>query len=58
MSAPILPTALNRDSPEARVRAAHNRALADELRTKLLDIGVDTNEIRRMLIGRELIGAA
>ena len=25
---------------------------------KLLDIGAGTNEIRRMLIGRELIGAA
>jgi isovaleryl-CoA dehydrogenase len=25
---------------------------------KLLDIGAGTNEIRRMLIGRELVGAA
>ena len=25
---------------------------------KLLDIGAGTNEVRRMLIGRELIGAA
>jgi isovaleryl-CoA dehydrogenase len=25
---------------------------------KLMDIGAGTNEIRRMLIGRELIGAA
>jgi len=25
---------------------------------KLLDIGAGTNEIRRMLIGREIIGAA
>ena len=27
-------------------------------RGKLLDIGAGTNEIRRMLIGRELIGAS
>ncbi len=32
MSAPVLPTTLNPDSPEALARAAHNRALAEELR--------------------------
>jgi 3-methylcrotonyl-CoA carboxylase beta subunit len=78
MSAPVLPTTLNPDDPQAQARAAHNRALAAELRAKvaeaalggseksrerhtsrgkLLDIGAGTNEIRRMLIGRELIGA-
>jgi 3-methylcrotonyl-CoA carboxylase beta subunit len=35
MSAPVLPTAFNPDSPEARARAAHNRALVEELRTKV-----------------------
>jgi len=29
----------------------------DDIDAKLLDIGAGTNEIRRMLIGRELIGA-
>jgi 3-methylcrotonyl-CoA carboxylase beta subunit len=32
MSAPVLQTAFNPDSPEAQARAAHNRALADDLR--------------------------
>jgi alkylation response protein AidB-like acyl-CoA dehydrogenase len=58
MTAPILTTTLNPDDPQAQARAAHNLALAAELRAKLLDIGAGTNEIRRMLIGRELIGAA
>ncbi|MET0239528.1 MAG: carboxyl transferase domain-containing protein [Sphingobium sp.] len=35
MSAPVLPTTLNIDAPEAKARAAHNRALAEELRTKV-----------------------
>ena len=35
MSAPILPTSLNPDSPEAQARAAHNRALAQELRARV-----------------------
>ena len=35
MSAPVLPTTLIADSPEAQQRAAHNRALADELRAKV-----------------------
>jgi 3-methylcrotonyl-CoA carboxylase beta subunit len=35
MSAPVLSTTLNADSPEAQQRAAHNRALADELRAKV-----------------------
>ena len=35
MSAPILPTSLNPDSPEAQARTAHNRALALELRARV-----------------------
>ncbi|QGP80965.1 carboxyl transferase domain-containing protein [Sphingobium sp. CAP-1] len=35
MSAPVLGTRLNPDSPEAQARATHNRALADELRCKV-----------------------
>ncbi|HEX7856480.1 MAG TPA: carboxyl transferase domain-containing protein [Sphingobium sp.] len=35
MSAPVLPTTLNVDSPEAQARAAHNRALAEELRGRV-----------------------
>ena len=59
MTVPVLTSTLDREDPHAKARFAHNKALADELRdTKLLDIGAGTNEIRRMLIGRELIGAA
>ena len=35
MSAPVLPTALDRDSPEAHARIAHNRALAEDLRARV-----------------------
>jgi 3-methylcrotonyl-CoA carboxylase beta subunit len=35
MSAPVLPTALDPDSDAARARAAHNRALAAELRARV-----------------------
>src|SRR6187455_3303948 len=35
MTAPILSSQLDPTSPEARVRAAHNRALAEELRTRV-----------------------
>lgn len=35
MSAPVLQTTLIADSPEAQSRAAHNRALAEELRAKV-----------------------
>ena len=35
MSAPVLPTTLNPDSPEALARAAHNRALAEKLRARV-----------------------
>jgi len=35
MSAPVLLSTLDRDSPEAQARAAHNRALAEELRERV-----------------------
>jgi len=35
MSAPVLPTAIDPSSPQAQARAAHNRALAAELREKV-----------------------
>ncbi|MFT3966482.1 MAG: carboxyl transferase domain-containing protein [Sphingobium sp.] len=35
MSAPVLGTAVNLDSPEARARDAHNRALAEQLRDRV-----------------------
>ena len=35
MSAPVLASSLDPESPEAKARAAHNRALAEELRAKV-----------------------
>ena len=35
MSAPVLPTLYTADSPEAQTRAAHNRALAEDLRARV-----------------------
>ncbi len=35
MSAPVLTTTLNPDSPEAQARASHNRALAEALRARV-----------------------
>ena len=70
MTAPVLTTKLDREAPDAKARFDHNQALGGADYTtdwpverymrdaKLLDIGAGTNEIRRMLIGRELIGAA
>lgn len=47
MSAPVLSTNLNPDSPEAQARAAHNRALAEELRTRVAAAGLGGNERAR-----------
>ncbi|HEX7822178.1 MAG TPA: carboxyl transferase domain-containing protein [Sphingobium sp.] len=47
MSAPILSTTLNPDSPEAQVRAAHNRALAGELRGKVAAAALGGNQASR-----------
>ena len=35
MSAPVLASKLDLNGPEAKARAAHNRALAEELRAKV-----------------------
>ena len=43
MSAPVLPTALNRDSDEAKQRTAHNRALAEVLRTRVAEAALGGN---------------
>ncbi|PEQ14248.1 methylcrotonoyl-CoA carboxylase [Novosphingobium sp. PC22D] len=37
MSAPVLQTSIQPDSPEAQARAAHNRALAEELRQRVAE---------------------
>ena len=43
MSAPVLQTALNLDSPEAQTRAVHNRALAAELRERVAQAALGGN---------------
>ncbi len=43
MSAPILPTAVAIDSPEAQARIAHNRGLADALRAKVAEAALGGN---------------
>jgi 3-methylcrotonyl-CoA carboxylase beta subunit len=47
MTAPILPTSLNLDDPAAQARAAHNQALADELRAKVAEAALGGNEKSR-----------
>ena len=47
MSAPVLPTALISDSPEAQARAAHNRGLAQELRARVATAALGGNEQSR-----------
>ena len=47
MSAPVLPTSLNPDSPEAQARAVHNRALALELRDRVATAALGGNEKSR-----------
>ena len=47
MSAPVLPTTLNPDSPEAQARAAHNRALAQDLRVRVAQAALGGNEKSR-----------
>jgi 3-methylcrotonyl-CoA carboxylase beta subunit len=47
MSAPVLPTSLNIDSPEAQARLAHNRALAVQLRAKVAKVALGGNERSR-----------
>jgi len=47
MSGPVLTTALNLDSPEARARAAHNRALAERLRARVAQAALGGSEASR-----------
>ncbi len=43
MSAPVLTTTLDRESPEAKQRAAHNRALAEALRARVAEAALGGN---------------
>ena len=47
MSAPVLPTSYNADDPATRARAAHNRALRDELCAKVAEAALGGNEKSR-----------
>jgi 3-methylcrotonyl-CoA carboxylase beta subunit len=47
MSAPVLPTLYASDSPEAHARAAHNRALAQELRARVAAAALGGDERSR-----------
>ena len=47
MSAPVLGTQLNLEDPQAQARAAHNRALADELRAKVAQAALGGDEKSR-----------
>ncbi|MFN3515617.1 MAG: carboxyl transferase domain-containing protein [Novosphingobium sp.] len=47
MSAPVLPTSLNPEDPQARARAAHNRALAQELRARVAQAALGGDERAR-----------
>jgi 3-methylcrotonyl-CoA carboxylase beta subunit len=47
LSAPVLTTAIQTDSDEFRARAAHNRALAEELRARVATSALGGNETSR-----------
>jgi 3-methylcrotonyl-CoA carboxylase beta subunit len=47
MSAPVLPTSLDLSSPEAQARAAHNRALAAQLRARVAKAALGGDEKSR-----------
>ncbi len=47
MSAPTLDSKLDLESPEAKARAAHNRALAEELRAKVAEAALGGSEKSR-----------
>jgi 3-methylcrotonyl-CoA carboxylase beta subunit len=47
MSAPVLPTSYNPDDPIAQARAAHNKALKDELWAKVAEASLGGNEKSR-----------
>ena len=47
MTAPVLTSKLDRESPEAKQRAAHNRALAEDLRAKVAQAALGGSERHR-----------
>ncbi|MGE3691551.1 MAG: carboxyl transferase domain-containing protein [Novosphingobium sp.] len=47
MSAPVLSTSLNLDDPQAKARAAHNRTLAEELRTRVAEAALGGDQKSR-----------
>ncbi|HNJ46914.1 MAG TPA: carboxyl transferase domain-containing protein [Novosphingobium sp.] len=47
MTAPVLPTSLNPEDPQAQARAAHNRALAAELRVRVAEAALGGSEKSR-----------
>ncbi|MEL1252051.1 carboxyl transferase domain-containing protein [Aurantiacibacter gilvus] len=47
MTAPVLASKLDLESPEAKARAAHNRALAEELRAKVAEAALGGSERHR-----------
>src|SRR3990167_9851200 len=47
MSAPVLVSKLDRESPEAKARSAHNRALAEDLRAKVAEAALGGPEKHR-----------
>jgi len=47
MSGLVLATSLNPDDPQIKARAAHNRALAEELRAKVAQAALGGNEKSR-----------
>ena len=47
MTAPVLTSKLDTESPEAKARAAHNRALAEELRAKVAEAALGGSERHR-----------
>jgi 3-methylcrotonyl-CoA carboxylase beta subunit len=47
MSAPVLGSSLDLDSPEAKARGAHNRALAEELRARVARAALGGSEASR-----------
>ena len=62
MNAPVIPTTLDRDAPDARARAAHNRALAGDLHARVAKAALgggakacERHEARGKLLPRERI---
>jgi len=62
MSGPVLQSRLDRDNPEAKARAAHNRALAEELRGRVAEAALggpersrDRHTSRGKLLPRERV---